>query len=221
LPDSAANLGRPTRIALALGVGIFLTVWFSSSVLRWMPALQYAFCSPRGPLCTVGTLMFAFVYYSAATLPVASLLLAALLTLLFDRPAPGGGERPLGVSLAVVMLLASALFLLVGFVLDLGVRLQPGGLAVVAAPSLMATLVVALASLVAAWLLWRLQERGRRLAIAMLAVMIGTTLFTVLHHPAGLRQSPVLLLVLALRVALVGYLMTGGVKARFTPAAAT
>ena len=208
MPDTAANLGRPTRVVLALGVGILLTVWFSSSVLRWMPALQYAFCSPRGLLCSAGTLMFAFVYYAAATVPVTSLLLAALLTILFDRPAPGGGERPLGVTLAVVMLVASALFFLIGFVLDLGVRLQPGGVGV-APPILVATLA-------AAWMLWRLRERGRLLAIAMLAVMIGTTLFTVLHHPAGLRQSPVLLLVLALRVALVGYLMTGGVKARCT-----
>lgn len=223
MPETdAVNLGRPTRIILALGIAIFLTVWFSSSVLRWMPAMQYAFCAPpRGALCTVGTLMFAFVYYAAATVPVASMLLAALIVWIMDRPLPGGGERPIGVVLSAIFLAASALFLLVGFVLDLGVRLRPGGLGLVATPNLVMTLILAVAALVAAWLLWRLQERGRVLALGVLAVLVGTSMYAVLRNPAGLGQSPVLTAVLALRIAMLGYLMAPGVKKRFTPRPAT
>ena len=210
----------PGRIAIGLLAGIFISVWFASSILRWMPSLQYAFCGlPRGPMCTVGTLMFGYAYYAALTVPLTTLVLAFATTRMLGRPAHDGADRPLGVVLGALLLAAGALFQLIGFGLELGVRLQSGQWNMTAVVNAAMAPLLALAAIAAAWLLWKMRESGRRLALLVLAVTIVSSLWTIANYPAGIRQSPVPMAVLALRMVLFGYLLVPRVRARFAPRA--
>lgn len=199
--DDPPPTSSPGRLALALAAGIFVAAWFASSVLRWMPSMQYAFCSgTRGGLCTLGTLMFGYVYYAALTVPVTSGLLAWGITHLLAR-------RPVGIALGVVLLVVGALFQAFGFTLELGVRLASGQWTITAMVNSALAPLIALGGIAAAWLLWKLRESGRRLAIVVLAVTIGSTLWTAFNYPQGVFQSPMAMLALFLRMALLGYLL--------------
>ena len=205
------------RIALALASGIFIAVWFASVILRLMPAMQFAFCTgpAKGVMCTVSALLFGYAYYAALTLPIAAALLAVPITRMLGKPGPQGNTRPAALTLGIVLLLAGALFHVMSFAVELLARLG-GSRAAVA--SLVVTPLLAVGGFAAAWLLWRMRENGRRLALLVLLATIVSALWNAMQYPATVTQSPVSLVVLALRVALFVYLLMPKVRAGFQAA---
>ncbi len=193
---------HPARIALALAAAIFLAAWFAASVLRWMPSIQFAVCAGgRGALCTAGTLLFAYVYYAALTVPVTAALLAWGITHLLGR------GRPVALALGVLLLAVGALFQAIGVGLELGVRLTSGQWTAASLVNSALAPLLALGGLAAAWLLWQGREGGRRLAIAVLAITIASTLWTAWQYPQAILRSPLVMLALLLRMALLAYLL--------------
>lgn len=166
-----------SRLAIALATGIFLAAWLTITYFQWAQTIQLTRCNALGKdlVCRLNVILF-FLFYGLGvlTIPALALAFSAGSWRMLAAKGPAGGTRPAGVTLGVILLLMSIANRVLGYWVEAGMQSsgvirkswEPGLWNVLLAP-----LMIVAATLAMVWL-WQVRERGRILALALLAVTL-------------------------------------------------
>ncbi len=215
-------MNNPMRILVSLTASIFGSVWFSTSVWAWAGGyLRHNSCSGSsafsGLLCNLARTIQTVWVTGYIMLPL--LFMIGVLTVLLHKSlASNPFGRPFQVTLGCGLLVVDALlgvFIFFVYAVQWSAPYVVGGIV-----WQLVGFALNLGAVMAAASLWRMKERGRQLALAVLLVSTalffwnGASLFKM-----GFQLPPFqlfsMLLVPGLRIALLLYLLMPKVRASF------